>query len=156
MNRKRESFWDADSLEKYSDRTEQIARKSAAEQDGEPIAENLENIWAGLSEDEKQLIEYLHLSERRTVVVLREDGVISELLSKGLLQTPPGVGTLFMQYLQTTYTIPIAVWKFLQKRTDLFFSHIEENKARRLKELTLHFNDRVDALVKDSSARADV
>jgi hypothetical protein len=156
MNKKRESFWNADSLEKYSDRTEQLARKSVAEQNGEPIAENLENIWAGLSEDEQQLIEYLYLSERRTVVVLREDGVFSGLLSKGLLQTPPGVGSLFMQYLQTTYTIPIAVWKLLQKRPGLFFSHREENKARQLKQLTLHFKDQVDALVKDSSARADV
>ena len=156
MNKTRVSFWNADSLEKYSDRTDQIARKAAAEQNGEPIAENLENIWTGLSEDEKQLIEYLYLSERRTVVVLREDGVFSGLLSKGLLQTPPGVGTLFKQYLQTTYTIPIAVWKLLQKRPGLVFPHSEENKERRLNELNLYFNDQIDALVKDSSAPADV
>jgi len=96
-----------------------IARKAAAELNGDPVAENLENIWAGLSGEEQKFIEYLYLSERRTVVALYEDGLFSGLMSKGLLQVPPGVGTLFMQYLQTTYTIPIAVWTYLRDRPEL-------------------------------------
>jgi hypothetical protein len=149
MKKKRESLWTAAILENYLDTTEQLARKSAAELDGKPEAENLENIWAGLSGEEQLFFEYLYLSERRTVVALYEDGLFSGLMSKGLLQTPPGVGTIFMQYLQTTYSIPIAVWKYLNDRPDLFFSHGEVNKQSRLKDLIQHFNDRVDALVKD-------
>ena len=156
MNEKLESFWNASTRERYVDTTEQLARKSVAEQNGEPAAENLVNIWADLSDDEKLLLEYLYLSERRTVVALYEDGLLTGLMSKGLLQTPPGVGTLFMQYLQTTYSIPIAVWNYLHNKPDLFFDHSKGKKVSRLKELTLHFNDRVDALVKDPSAKADV
>lgn len=156
MTKKRESLWNAATLENYLDTSDQLARKAAAELNGEPVAENLEYIWAGLSGEEQKFIEYLYLSERRTVVALYEDGLFSGLMSKGLLQVPPGVGTLFMQYLQTTYTIPIAVWKYLQDRPELFFSSGEGNKASRTKELIQHFSDRVDALVKDPPAGAEV
>ncbi|GBE44823.1 hypothetical protein BMS3Bbin10_02928 [bacterium BMS3Bbin10] len=156
MNEKRESLWDAETLEKYLDTTEQLARKSASEQNGEHIAENLENIWAGLEEEERFFIEYLYLSEKPTAVAPYEDGLFSGLMSKGLLRTPPGVGTLFMQYLQTTYSVPAAVWNYLRDRPDLFFSHDEKGKRRRLEDLTRHFNGRVDAVLKGPSPETDV
>ena len=147
MTKKRESLWNADTLEKYLDSTERLARKSASEHNGEHIAENLEQIWTGLDDEERLFIEYLYLSQKRTAVALYEDGLFSGLVSKGLLQTPPGVGTLFMQYLQTTYSIPVAIWAYIHRRPDLFFSHYEEGKESRLEELTVHFNDRVDAVL---------
>lgn len=152
MVRKRESLWNAATLEKYVDRTEQSARNSVAERNGEHTAENLESIWLDLTRDEKLFIEYLYLSEKRAAIALYEEGLFSGLMSKGLLQTPPGVGTLFMQYLQTTYAIPIAVWDSLHDRPSQFFSHDDIDKGRRLKQLTRHFNDRVDVLLKAPSS----
>lgn len=154
MNKKRESLWNAATLEKYLDTAEELARKSVSEKNGEHTAENLENIWAGLAEEEKNFIEFLYLSERRAVVALYDDGLFSGLKSKGLLQIPPGVGTLFMQHLQTTYAVPVAVWKYLRDRPDHFFSHDEEEKTQRLKILTRHFKNRVDALLKAPSSGA--
>ncbi|GMQ74867.1 MAG: hypothetical protein BMS9Abin01_0107 [Gammaproteobacteria bacterium] len=149
-------MWTAATLEKYLDATERLARKSAAEKSGEHTAKNLENIWADLTDEEKHFIEFLFLSEGRTVVALYEDGLFSALMSKGLLQIPPGVGTILMQHLETTYSIPIAVWKQLHEQPGLFFSHNENKKAQRLEELTPHFNDRVDALLKGPSPGGDV
>lgn len=156
MTKKRESFWNADTLEKYVDTTERLARKSASEHSGKHIAENLENIWAGLDDEERLFIEYLYLSEKRTAIALYEDGLFSGLMSKGLLQTPPGVGTLFMQYLQTTYSVPIAVWNYMHDRPDLFFPQAENGKSQRLEELTRHFKDRIEAVINGLSSEADV
>ena len=151
MAEKRKSLWNADTLEKYLDATEQKAQKAVSEHNGEHIAENLETIWTGLDEEERLFIEYLYLSEKRTAVALYEDGLFSGLLAKGLLQTPPGVGTLFMQYLQTTYSVPLAVWNSIHYRPDIFFSLNEKEKKRRLEELTRHFNDRIDAVLNGPS-----
>lgn len=156
MTEKRESLWNADTLEKYLDTTEQLAQKSASEHSGKHIADNLETIWAGLDDEERLFIEYLYLSEKRTAVALYEDGLFSGLMSKGLLQTPPGVGTLFMQYLQTTYSVPIAVWNYMHDRSDLFFPQTENGKKQRLEELTRHFNDRVDAVLNGDSSETNV
>ncbi len=156
MSKKRKSLWDDATLEKYLTAAEQLARKSASEQNGEQIAENLENLWPRLEDEERHFIEFLYLSEKRTAVALYEDGLFSGLMSKGLLQTPPGVGTLFMQYLQTTYSVPVAVWNFLHDRPDLFFSHNEKGKGRRLEELTRHFKDRVDAVLQGPAPETDV
>lgn len=154
MNKKRESLWNAATLEKYLDSTEELARQAVAEKNGEHIAENLENIWAGLMDEEKSFIEFLYLSDRRAAVALYDDGLFSGLKAKGLLQIPPGVGTLFMQQLQTTYAIPVAVWNHLRDRPDQFFSHHEKDKTQRLKKLTQHFENRVDALLKAPSSEA--
>jgi hypothetical protein len=156
MTKKRESLWNADTLEKYLDTTEQLAQKSASEHSGKHIADNLETIWEGLDDEERLFIEYLYLSEKRTAVALYEDGLFSGLMSKGLLQTPPGVGTLFMQYLQTTYSVPIAVWDYIHRLPDLFFPQAEHGKSQRLEELTLHFNDRVDAVLNGLASETDV
>jgi len=154
MNKKRESLWNAATLENYLDTTEELARKSAAEKNGEHTAENLENIWAGLGDEEKSFIEFLYLSEKRAVVARYDDGLFSGLKAKEMLQIPPGVGTLFMQEFETTYAVPIAVWKKLRDRSDQFFSHDGKEKTRRLEELAERFENQVDALLKAPSSEA--
>ena len=148
-------MWNAATLKKYVNSTERSAQESAAKINGDSTAENLELIWASLEDEEKLFIEFLYLSEKRTAIALYEDSLFSGLLSKGLLQTPPGVGALCRQYFQTTYSIPLAVWEYLHDRPELFFAQDENMKALRLEELARHFNDRLDALLKGSSSLSD-
>jgi len=151
----RETFWNAASSETYASATEEKKRQAVAEHDGEHIASNLENIWKTLGGEERQLIEYLYLSDKPTVVALNEIELYTGLMEKGLLHTPPGVGTLFMEYSQTTYTIPNAVWAYLQKHSEHFFTFELNGKSQRLKELTLHFKEQVDALLKGVPSSSD-
>jgi hypothetical protein len=68
MTKKRESFWNADIQARYIDRVEQKEKKAVAKRNGEPVAENLEVVWAKLSQEEKHLIEYLFLSKKPSLV----------------------------------------------------------------------------------------
>ncbi len=156
MKKPRKSLWNAAIREKYSDASEQLARKTVAEKNGEHTAENLEQVWTGLAEEEKHFLEFLYLSEKRTVIALQEDALFSGLIEKSLLQIPPGVGAILKHYLQTTCSIPIAVWERMNDRPELFFSQIGKDKPSRLNELARHFDDRVDVLLKGPSSRAEV
>ncbi len=135
-------------MREYLETTERSAQKTAAKLNGDHTAENLEPLWARLDDEEKLFIEYLYLSGKRMAVALYEDELFSGLLTKGMLQTPPGVGTLFMHCLRTTYSIPIAVWQSLHDRPDLFFSLDTKIQVRHLEELTRYFKGRIDTLLK--------
>ena len=148
MRKKRESLWNAATREQYVDTSERLARKTRARKNGEPTAEMLEVTWPDLASEEKLFIEYLCLSDKRTVVALYEDELFTGLVSKGLLRTPPGVGTIFMRHLQTTFSIPFAVWNLLRDRPELFFTQAEKDKGQHIDELAQRFNGRVDTLLK--------
>ncbi len=156
MRKPRKSLWNAAIREKYSDASERLARKTVAEKNGEHTAENLEQVWTGLAEEEKLFLEFLYLSEKRTVIALQEDALFSGLIEKSLLQIPPGVGAILKLYLQTTCSVPIAVWERLHDRPELFFSGKDKESPLRLNELAQRFNDRVDVLLKGPSPRAEV
>lgn len=156
MKKPRESLWDATIREKYSDASERLARKTVAEKNGEHTAKNLEQIWKRLNEEEKLFFEFLFLSEKRTIIALEESELFTGLIAKSLLQIPPGVGSILKHYLQTTCSIPIAVWELFNDRPELFFSQNEKDKSRRLKELAQHFEKQIDVLLKGPSTRAEV
>jgi hypothetical protein len=52
MKKKRKSLWTADIQAKYTDTAERKEREAVAERNGEPAADNLDAIWAGLSQEE--------------------------------------------------------------------------------------------------------
>jgi hypothetical protein len=156
MTKKRESFWNADIQARYIDRVEQKEKKAVAKRNGEPVAENLEVVWAKLSQEEKHLIEYLFLSKKPSLVAFFDNGLFSGLMSKGLLKIPQGVSTVFIQSHQTTYTIPQAVWESLQDRYDLFPSLKDINKNNRIDDLSRQFEDQVEVLLSDSSSKAKI
>lgn len=155
MKKKRKSLWTADIQAKYTDTAERKEREAVAERNGEPAADNLDAIWAGLSQEEKHLIEYLSLSEKPTLVAFFDNGLFAGLMSKGLLKIPQGVSTVFIQSHQTTYTIPQAVWESLQKRPDLFPSYKEINKKERMETLNRLFESQVEALLTNIYSKAN-
>jgi hypothetical protein len=155
MKKKRKSLWTADIQAKYTDTAERKEREAVAERNGEPAADNLDAIWAGLSQEEKHLIEYLSLSEKPTLVAFFDNGLFAGLMSKGLLKIPQGVSTVFIQSHQTTYTIPQAVWESLRKRPDLFPSYKEINKKERMETLNRLFESQVEALLTNIYSKAN-
>ncbi len=154
MNKKRKSLWNAEIQAKYTDRTEQKEKEAVAKRKGVPVAKNLKTIWAGLTLDEKHLIEYLSLSEKPTLVAFFDNGLFSGLMSKGLLKIPQGVSTVFIQSHQTTYTVPQAVWKSLQEGYDLFPALTDKNKKDRIDILSRQFEGQVEALLTTTSSKA--
>ena len=156
MNKKRESLWTVDIKAKYTDMAERKEREAKATRNGEPVAENLEAIWVSLSQEERHLIEYLSLSGKRALVAFFDDGLFSGLMTKGLLHIPQGVSTVFIQSHQTTYTIPRAVWKLLQERSNPFHFFKGTNKEKRIETLSHQFENRIEALLTNKVLEADV
>ncbi|MHC4225056.1 MAG: hypothetical protein ACYSUN_13780 [Planctomycetota bacterium] len=113
---KRTRLWTSDRHSEYWASKEEAERRANAHKYGEYTAADLDSIWPALGEDERALLEYLLLSGRRSVVALYEDPLCNALVDAKLLQIPPGVGTLLMQNLETTFKIPRAVWEEMNLR----------------------------------------
>jgi len=150
----RQPLWDSTRQEKYWSDTERLARKKAAEKDGEPTANDLDRVWDTLNEEEKKFIEFLLLSEKRTSVAFYEEELFTRLASKGLLQVPQGVGTILMQQLRTTYSVPKAVWKVLLDRRRHFVPLNGQKKEQRRDDLIKIFEGRIEALLDDTQAQS--
>ena len=135
MADKRNRLWDANKHQQYWQSKEKAARHASARKEGLHTAQALNGLWRGLTADERSFMEYLLLSGRRSIVALYEDELFNTLVDKGLLQVPPGVGTLLMRKLETTFTVPRAVWTALNERRQHFLPYSEDEAAHRLAEL---------------------
>jgi hypothetical protein len=137
---KRTRLWTSDRHAEYWDSKDEAERRANAHKYGEHTAADLDRIWLALDEDERALLEYLLLSGRRSVVALYEDPLCNALVERKLLQIPPGVGTLLMQNLETTFKVPRAVWSEMNLReTELLSSGVSSpapDREERLRELT--------------------
>ena len=147
MTEKRLPLWDRNKQAQYRVASERLALETAARKDGEHTVASLDAILGDLSVEERSFLEYLLLSGKYTVVALYEDRLFTSLVKKGLLQVPPGVGTILMQRLQTAYSVPRAVWEALNQRCGNLIPDADPDRTRRLEELIKHFDRRVEALV---------
>jgi hypothetical protein len=136
MASKRVSLWGRGQFDKYWTDTAAQEKATAERRDGVPIAQNIDAVWKGLTDDERLIIEHLLLSGSPTAVALIEGGVVDSLTEKGLLRKPPGVGTLMIYQHQTTYDVPSAVWQALNDRIDDFLPAAEAQRRDRLAETT--------------------
>lgn len=152
---KRQQLWDGKRQENYWAATESKARKNSAQKNGEHIAKNLDGIWDDLPEEERQFIEFLVLSGKRTCVALFEEDLFARLASKGLLQVPQGVGTLLMQQYRTTYSIPKTVWEYLLDKNPRLTALRGQSEAQRLHSLSKIFDGRIEALFEDAPVESD-
>lgn len=113
MAAKRPTLWNRADGERYRAEAERAAASQIAHRDGVPIAESLDEIWHRLPPAERLVMEYLLLVGSSTVVSLHNDGFLDPLVAKGLLQKPMGVASVFLNYHDTTYDVPPAVWTAL-------------------------------------------
>lgn len=147
MTEKRVPLWDSDTQTQYWVASDRLALETAAKKDGGHTVKSLDAVFDELPVKDRSFIEYLLLLEKYTAVALYDDDLFTSLVNKGLLRVPPGVGTLFMQRLQTAYSVPKAVWEALNHRRGNLVPDDPTEWNRRLEELIKHFDSRVDALV---------
>ena len=113
MAAKRPILWNSNDSQRYRADAERAATDMAARRDGVHTAENLDETWRNLAPAERLLMEYLLLIGSPTVISLHNDGFLDALVDKGLLQKPIGVASVFLNYHDTTYDVPSAVWSAL-------------------------------------------
>ena len=144
----RKSLWDSQKQRDYWSEKLQASRKLEIKRQGEHTVADLDSIWKDLTYDQRSLMEFLVLSKRSTFVAKYEDDLFINLTSKGLLQIPPGVGTKFMQKMETAYSIPKAVWKVLLKDHERFFSKTSASIENRLATLKGSIGFRIEKLIR--------
>lgn len=136
MTGKRPRLWNAESSAAYWQDTDAAARRATAAKYGEDTAREIDAVWQTLEDDQRALLEWLLLCERRSVVAAYDNELCNELVARRLLQIPPGVGTLLMQDLETTFKIPRAVWRELNENKERFVPCREPEASERLAQLS--------------------
>lgn len=124
MTTKRPTLWNREDGERYRTGAERAAAGQISRRDGVHTAENLDEIWRGLAPAERLVMEYLLLVGSPTVLSLHNDGFLDPLVEKGLLQKPIGVASVFLNYHETTYDIPPAVWTALNANRAHFLPYV--------------------------------
>ena len=147
MTTNRKPLWDSQKQKDYWLEKKQADLKVEERRDGKHTAKHIDSIWKDLTDDEKSIIELLVFSERSTFIAKFEDETLSSLLSKGLLQIPPGVGTLFMQKMETAYRVPVAVWSLLSKDYARFFPQPSRPINKHVADLKKRIGSRIDKLI---------
>ena len=148
MVRNRTSLWDSQKQRDYWSEKKQASRKVEEKRHGEHTANDIDTIWKKLTDDEQSLIELLVLSKRSTFIAKHQDDLLISLTSKGLLQVPPGVGTQFMQKMETAYSIPTAVWTVLSRDHNRFFPKASGATNKRIAILEEQIGFHIEKLIR--------
>ncbi len=137
----RTRLWNADINKDYwRDKKIDQARAEAVRK-GEPVAERIDEVLAGLLPDERDFIEYLVLSGIRKIVAKYEIDLMQRLVSKKLMQLRPGVGTRFMHDYDTSFSFPDAVWDALDDRRETIFDLGDRTTPDRIRDLEKALGD---------------
>ena len=144
----RKHLWDKEKQRNYWSEKELDSRKAKERRHGEHTAKAIDRIWKELTDDEKSIIEFLILSKRNTFIAKYEDDLFISLTSKGLLQVPPGVGTQFMQKMETAYSIPSPVWTVLSRDHNRFFPKASGATNKRIAILEEQIGFRIEKLIR--------
>jgi len=147
LTKNKKPLWDSQKQRDYWLEKKQAVLRAEERRDGKHTAKHIDSIWKSLTDDEKSIIEFLVLSERSTFIAKTEDDTFSSLTSKGLLQIPPGVGTLFMQKMETAYSVPVAVWAVLSKDRTRFFSKTPNSIDKHVADLKKRIGSRINKLI---------
>lgn len=109
-------FWNPNKRRAYLDRTRQKSAELKRQQDGVPVAEELEVLWARLTDNEKAFLSAMVRADRRSVIAPHDHSSLRDLVSQGLLTYPQGHGGNWMRAARTSYAVPPAIWEKLQTR----------------------------------------
>lgn len=120
MTDDRKSFWDPAKRAAYLARGAEKSREVRRRKDGEDTAADLDPIWRGLTEPEKEIIRALLLVGKEGLVAPHDDPRLRGLIAKGLLRYPRGHGGAWMRAARTSYSIAPAVWSHLMNRAQHF------------------------------------
>ena len=143
----RTTMWNDDLKKAYWQDKKIDQERAVAKRSGKAIAENIDQVMAGLSLEESNLIEFMVLSNVRKIIAQHEIGVLGLLVNKKMLQLRPGVGTNFMQGYQTSFSIPESIWEILIGRRETFFDLKEQSIKDRLQELTINLGEDLNGII---------
>lgn len=116
MQNRKNRLWSSSRRDDYWRDKRAKEEEARARRDGDATAADLDHRLEALSAAEMQILRKLVAKDDPTVIAAYEDKVHQRLLEVGLLQIPPGVGTLFMNEMETRYRVPVAVWRGLMER----------------------------------------
>ncbi len=111
-------FWNPELRDAYLGRVSDRARARQSIIDGENVAERIDELWAGLEDEERAVMHYLLIARRQSLIARHDAPVLRDLIDKGLLHYPRGVGSAWMRNIRTSYKISPAVWRELQARRE--------------------------------------
>ncbi len=111
-------FWNPKQRDAYLGQVSERARARQSIVDGEKIAERIDELWASLEHEERAVMCYLLIARRQSLIARHDAPVLRDLIGKGLLHYPRGVGSAWMRNIRTSYKIPPAVWRELQARRE--------------------------------------
>ena len=114
MTDKRPSFWNPAKRAAYLTQGADKSRAARHRDDGEDTAADLNRIWRGLTEPEKEIIRALLLVGKESFVAPHDDPRLRGLIARGLLRYPRGHGGAWMRAVRTIYSIAPAVWSRLR------------------------------------------
>jgi len=143
----RSTMWNDDLKKAYWQDKKVDQERAEAKHSGKVIADNIDQVMIGLNTDESNLIEFMVLSNVRKIIAQHEVDVLGRLVSKKLLRLRPGVGTIFMQGYQTSFSIPETIWETLLERSDTIFNSEGKSVEDRLCELTIKLGDELNDII---------
>ncbi len=120
MTGERPSFWDPAKRAAYLARGADKSREVRRRNDGEDTAADLDCIWRGLTEPEKEIIRALLLVGKESFVAPHDDPRLRGLIARGLLRYPRGHGGAWMRAVLIIYSVAPAVWSRLRNRAQDF------------------------------------
>ncbi|MFV2031052.1 MAG: super-infection exclusion protein B [Gammaproteobacteria bacterium] len=109
-------FWSPTQRDAYRLRVSNSTRMRQSKSDGENVAQRVDELWAELKNEERAVMRYLLIANRQSLIARHDAPVLRDLIGKGLLHYPRGVGSAWMRDLRTSYKIAPAVWRELQAR----------------------------------------
>ena len=143
----RTNFWSADVKARYWQDKRQHQDRADAEHAGREIAEIIDDVLAGLTQEEHDFIFFLAYSNMRTIIATHDVTVLERLVSKKLLRLRPGVGTMFMQSYQTSFSVPSAIWSALTERRDSMADAHDTAAGGLIEELRQRLGDQLEGIV---------
>ena len=114
MSKQGKTFWDPSKRAAYLSQATAKAAASQRRKDGHETAGKLDQLLAGLGSPQREVLNALLTTGRRTFIAPHDLPDLRELVAMGLLAYPRGQGGQWMRAASTSYTVPPAVWEKLQ------------------------------------------
>lgn len=135
-------LWDAQRHGDYVRKRDEAIERRTDQREGTSVAREIDATWATLPADERQVLEYLLLSDARSCIGQCADPLLSRLVARGMLSWPPGVRPVLTDDLVTAFQVAPALWTALRARRDELFP-TEGEKSRLLDEAARLLGERV-------------
>lgn len=135
-------LWDAQRRDDYVRQRDDAIERETDRRTGTSVAREIDASWAMLAPDERQVLEYLVLCDAHSCVGHCSDPLLSRLVERGMLTTPPGVRPVLTDDLVTVFVVVPALWAALDARRGELFPP-SRDRARLIEEAALQFSGRV-------------